>query len=1090
MTDRHLPTRVGLQPGVIRLLEDTGDVMTELAPIPLIGGFSLRAGHHALEAGRLYDYVLDIGRQNRPITRFNESNIVVMTAELSTELCDEERFEKSPIAGLGAGPETKHHSTGTLRTLLGNGLISSFNDEPSWGRGHRILGNAFSPGALRDHFDAVTDCVGQMTERLRSVDAGKDVDVMMLSGSLFFEIMGLYAFSLRVGAFYSDEPPHVIVAAARVVHELSLQRILPAKLMAFDVRGHRQLNRDIADFSAFAQEVVSARKALGPGNEGHDLLGRMLTTPDPLTGEYMPESEVRYQCLTLLGAGQEGPHNVLSVALHHLASRPELFQRIRAQVDEVLGADSRRMPTIDEVHKLTLIDALVNECLRMYPSAAGFTRSPRAEKTVIGGKYKISSADSVFVFLPMVHRDPAVWDNPDEFDIDRWTPDLMALLPAGAFKPFGTGMRACIGRLLALTEVQTALAAIVSRFDLGAPSDNLRFGVALTLKPQPFTMRFTPRNGISESPVTLKTADSEASAEERPTPAGRSVRIWHASDGGTAMGLASRVASAARDHGFEPRTASLNDAAAALDADAPNIIVAASYNGEPALSGATFMTWLESQPAGSLTGVDFAVFGCGDRHWTDSFQAVPIAIDEQLSSAGAHRLADRGAGDASGDLEDTFTSWALGLWELLAPGSGGQTGIGASLVAGGDVDRLAHDLDFAPAEVIAASELQRHWGADESTRSTVHLEVALPEGVQYRAGDHMLVLPRNRQRDVRRAAKLFGIEPGALVRIGGDEQDLLDGFTVLRTRFDITAPASRQGIELLANYVDADGHKDQLLALQAPGAYQAKVLARNRSLLVLADEFPPGEPLPVGQLDRVFTAIKPRTYSISSAPAGRRPSQASLTVGVLEGPALSGQGTYRGTCSTFIASLRVEDELFVKVKRPGPGFSLPDDPATPVIMVCAGTGIAPFRGFLQELSARHQAGQPVAPTVLVRGCRRSDHDHIYADAIDEWVSQGWLEYIQAFSRDPGLPPHHVEDVMLAQAPRLDELLRAGAKVLVCGDSTTFYDDVEKTVAQIHAAAEGISADLAQGWFRQLKSDGRYVEDIWALTVVPSVPAEV
>ncbi len=1065
--------------------------MTELAPIPPLAGFSLAAGHHALAAGRLYEYVLDVGRQNAPIARFNDSNVLAMTAELSTELCDEERFEKSPIAGLGAGRETKHHSTGTLRTLLGNGLISSFNDEPSWGRGHRILGNAFSPGALRDHFESVTDCVGQMTERLESVDAGKDVDVMMLSGSLFFEVMGLYALSLRVGAFYSDEPPHVVVAAARVVHELSLQRILPAKLMAFDVKGQRRLHRDIAELSAFAQEVVSARRALGPGNEGHDLLGRMLTTPDPLTGEYMPESEVRYQCLTLLGAGQEGPHNVFSVALHHLASQPGLFTRVRAQVDGVLGAGSRRMPTIDELSRLTLIDALVNECLRLYPSASGFTRSSREEQTVIGGKYQIRSADSVLVYLPMVHRDPAVWDNPNEFDIDRWTPELMTSLPSGAFKPFGTGMRACIGRLLALTEVQTALAAIVSRFDLSAPSEDLTFGVALTLKPQPFTLRFTPRRAPRPIPVTLQAAQSGAPADGPATPAtpvGRSLRIWHASDGGTAMGLASRIASAARDHGLEPRTAPLNDAVAALDADAPNIIVAASYNGEPALSGAAFITWLRSQPAGSLTGVDFAVFGCGDRHWTDSFQAVPIALDEQLSSAGAHRLAGRGAGDTSGDFEAAFGSWSLGLWELLAPGSGGQTGIGASLVAGGDLNRLAHDLDFARAEVLAATELQRHWGADGSTNSTVHLEVALPEGVDYRAGDHMLVLPRNRQRDVRRAARLFGIEPGALVRIGGDEQDLLDGFTVLQTRFDLTAPASRQGIELLAHYVDEDSHRDQLLALPVPDAYQAQVLARNRSLLDLAEDFPPAEPLPVGQLDRVFTAIKPRTYSISSTPSGR-PSQASLTVGVLESPARSGRGTYRGTCSTFIASLRAEDELFVKVKRPGPGFSLPDDAATPVIMVCAGTGIAPFRAFLLELSARHQAGLPVAPIVLVRGCRRSDHDHLYADAIDEWVSQGWLEYLPAFSREPNLPPHHVEDVMLAHAPRLDELMRAGAKVLVCGDSTTFYDDVEETVAQIHAAAEGVSVALAHDWFRQLKSAGRYVEDIWAMAAVPAVAAQ-
>jgi cytochrome P450 / NADPH-cytochrome P450 reductase len=210
-----------------------------------------------------------------------------------------------------------------------------------------------------------------------------------------------------------------------------------------------------------------------------------------------------------------------------------------------------------------------------------------------------------------------------------------------------------------------------------------------------------------------------------------------------------------------------------------------------------------------------------------------------------------------------------------------------------------------------------------------------------------------------------------------------------------------------------------------------------------------------------------------------------LTVGLVEGPALSGRGTYRGTCSTFLAARRADDQMFVKIKRPGPGFSLPTDPTTPVIMICAGTGIAPFRGFLQELAARHDTGEELAPVVLVRGCQRSDHDHIYADEVQGWVDQGWLTYLQAFSREPGQPPQHVEDVIRQSGSNLSDLMRAGAKVLVCGDSTTFYDDVEQTVVELRATNNDVPLSEAQQWLQELKSDGLYVEDIWAHTAEPA-----
>ncbi|MGV1036845.1 MAG: cytochrome P450 [Candidatus Nanopelagicales bacterium] len=1087
--------------------------MADLKPIPPIAGFSIMEGRRAAKTD-LYQYGLKLGRENTPISSYDATNLIVTTAALTAEVCDESRFEKAGAAAFGsAGDSAKGNQTATLRGFLGTGLISAYNDEPAWGRGHRILSNAFSPTSLNELYGASIDGCAQLAMRLESTDKGKDIEVAKMAGTLFFEIMSQYALSQNLGAFYSDNSPIFVTTATRVVHQLVLRRLLPSEVMKFDVHANRQINKDIAAMHDFADQLIAARRALGAGNEGTDLLGHMLQTPDPQTGEFMSDLEIRYELLTLLGAGQEGPHNILTTALHVVASNPDLFARIRTQIDEVLGADSNRLPTVEEVAKLTLIDGLVKETMRVYPSALAFTRSAR-ETTVIGGQYEVTPDMTVVVFLPSVHRDPTVWDRPDEFDVDRWSPEMEASLPPGAYKPFSTGARACIGRLLALTELQTALATLIQHFDLSAPSEPLEFGVSLTLKPKPYTLRFTPRPDRAPMDATFRpeavrspepaagdvssaesdtSAEWDTSADVAATSPGDSADqsgtqtlvVWHASDGGTALALARRIASGARNHGFEARLGVLNDAVANLDKDHLNVIIAASYNGQPATSGSEFVTWLKSVPNGSLGGTDFAVFGCGDRHWTDTYQAVPTLLDTQLAAAGANRVVDRGSADSSGDFDSAFNDWTAGLWALIAPNGGEHTDPGATLVAGPNPDQLAYDLDLSLATLVSSAELQRHWGSDHSEFSTMHLEVDLPADVEYQAGDHMLVLPANREGSVRAAAKLFGIEPGALLRLhypadqDKREPELVSATELLRTRLQLNEPAQRAGVELLAQYVDSEGHRDELMALiKDDDSYRAQILDKHVSLIDLAAQFPPSELLPVAHLERAFSAIKPRTYSISSAPTSGS-QRASLTVGVLERPALAGSGTFHGICSTYLAELPSDAQFYMKVKRPGPGFALPEEDTKPVIMICAGTGIAPFRGFLQQLGAAHDSGASTPPVVLFRGCRRSDHDTIYGDEIDQWVEQGWLQYFPAFSHEPGQDPQHVEDVMVEQADVLNPLLDADAKFLICGDADQFYRDIEQTMVKLRTTDSTATDSAADDWLQQLKANGRYVVDIWA-----------
>ncbi|MGB2968315.1 MAG: hypothetical protein WBB77_00110, partial [Candidatus Nanopelagicales bacterium] len=131
------------------------------------------------------------------------------------------------------------------------------------------------------------------------------------------------------------------------------------------------------------------------------------------------------------------------------------------------------------------------------------------------------------------------------------------------------------------------------------------------------------------------------------------------------------------------------------------------------------------------------------------------------------------------------------------------------------------------------------------------------------------------------------------------------------------------------------------------------------------------------------------------------------------------------------------------------------------------------------LGAAHDAGATTPPVVLLRGCRRSDHDTIYGDEIDRWVEQGWLRYFPAFSHEPGRDAQHVEDVMVEQADVLNPLLDADAKVLVCGDADQFYRDIEQTMIKLRTAGSAPTNSATDDWLQQAKADGRYVVDIWA-----------
>jgi unspecific monooxygenase len=238
-------------------------------------------------------------------------------------------------------------------------------------------------------------------------------------------------------------------------------------------------------------ELISERRA--SGRHEPDLLGIMLEQAHPETGERLRDRAIRYQILTFLVAGHETTSGALSLALHHLAQHPEVLARAQAETDAVLGPDPDAEPTFEQVPRLRYVRRVLDETLRLWPTAPGFARTPREPTTLAG--YRMRPGDWALVLLSMVHRDPQVWGpDAEAFDPDRFLPERSRGRLKHAYKPFGTGERACIGRQFALHEAVLVLARILHRFDLaGDPSYRLRVSERLTLMPRGLELSARPR---------------------------------------------------------------------------------------------------------------------------------------------------------------------------------------------------------------------------------------------------------------------------------------------------------------------------------------------------------------------------------------------------------------------------------------------------------------------------------------------------------------------------------------------------------------------------------------------------------------------
>jgi sulfite reductase (NADPH) flavoprotein alpha-component len=371
--------------------------------------------------------------------------------------------------------------------------------------------------------------------------------------------------------------------------------------------------------------------------------------------------------------------------------------------------------------------------------------------------------------------------------------------------------------------------------------------------------------------------------------------------------------------------------------------------------------------------------------------------------------------------------------------------------------------DAPVAARLASTSLLTAQGADKETR---HIVIDLAEsGLRYEPGDSLGIWPQNNPDEVELLV--------AILRARGSEAVTLSDGAVITARDALTRECdlrvpSEALYTLLAREATDDADRTRLTRLAEDDSHAATFGVHD--VLDALLEFPSARPK-IPEFVASLGRMQPRMYSLASSQK-KHPGEAHLTVGVLRYDL--NDRSYQGTGSSFLGEhLRAGRPLSVFVQR-SHGFRLPDDPAAPVIMVGPGTGIAPFRAFLEEREASGHAGR----NWLFFGNQRRDADFLYRDELEDLATRRVLTRMDlAFSRDQ-THKVYVQHKMLEAAQELWRWLSNGAHIYVCGDAKRMAGDVDIALKQIAADQGGMDAPAAKRYFAELAHLGRYQRDVY------------
>jgi sulfite reductase (NADPH) flavoprotein alpha-component len=532
--------------------------------------------------------------------------------------------------------------------------------------------------------------------------------------------------------------------------------------------------------------------------------------------------------------------------------------------------------------------------------------------------------------------------------------------------------------------------------------------------------------------------------------------VLYGTESGNAESLADRTVKDAKKRGFQAVMKNMSEISPADLAKSSNLLVIVSTwgDGEPPETAMAFCKEFMTADL-ALAGVRFSVCALGDTSY-EKFCQTGKDLDERFEALGAVRVLARQ--DCDVDYEEAYAEWCDGALTALAP----ATVAPASYVAPSAAPSVEYGKKNPfPAEIIDSVLLN----GEGSAKETLHLEFSLAEsGLSYEPGDALAVIPLNSPDVVKaiiQAAKLTGNEEVEVKNVG--RKLLADA---LREDFDITA-LSRAVLTKLAEAADSA----TLRAMLAEDAKeQLKAYNDGREIVDAIIDFAPNG-ISAEALAGIFRKLPPRLYSIASSPLAHT-DEVHLTVAAVR---YETHGRVRkGVCSTYLADLVKAGDAVQVFVQPNKNFRLPADGATPVIMVGPGTGVAPFRSFIEHRAALGSSGK----NWLFFGDQHYTYDFLYQLEWQDHLKEGVLTRLDvAFSRDQP-EKVYVQDRMIQQAKELYQWLEEGAHFYVCGDANRMAHDVHEALISVVENQAGISREAAEAYVEDLKKTKRYQRDVY------------
>ena len=583
------------------------------------------------------------------------------------------------------------------------GGISVISDGEHYERIRRVMLPWYSPMHQRTQLEVMKEQARKLVAAWSEIPDDQPLDARAWMERYTLEVSGRGACRYNFGLLDASAAPHPFAAAVPESTKESIRRVADPRpdFTVFAGRAQRERQRRYRrhkdELFATADGLVRARLHTNPAGQQTDLLSRLVTTPDPETGELLDAGTIRDQVLMHLSNGFNGPSITGAWLPYVIGSHPEVEKKLVAEIDQITGGDPDYDLRYDDLMALAYTTQVIKETMRIYPPMPITIRRSLKDGTL--GRYRVRKGDIILVGTLAAQRDPRYWGpDPDTFDPDQFGTDKVMDRPRHAFIPFSIGKRQCMAQEVTFMMLRVVLFEIYKHYRLRlAPGATVTKNTVVTTKPAevpiirlprqpgravraPAAPREQPAPGPAAAPAPVRPPASSAGwgqpTEIPKTSAYRHLVIAYGSNFGANKELAERFAERSHFHGYTSDVITLNELAESPPRTQPwvLIVMTSTYTSNPPSNAAAFKSWLSrTQPGGpAWRNCRYLVWGLGNSQW-NAFLAFPRYVDKKLSELGATPLTGFGYGDVgSPTWERVHDEWHARVWPVLLELSGAR----------------------------------------------------------------------------------------------------------------------------------------------------------------------------------------------------------------------------------------------------------------------------------------------------------------------------------------------------------------------------------------------------------------------------------